>query len=327
MPIARLCRSAGRKTLISLLVVVGVSGCAAAGPELAPEPAPGIRLDRLIASDARVARVGHRLSVANADLCPRTSMLAGWALHAASLYSPELAPHARARFGLSGDLPGILSVAPDSPAEQAGLRVGDLILDVDGQPLSPGPERSGAAYEGFAAQVAVIDAALNDGPTRLRVQRGEDRVDVLVEPVRGCAYGYQVDSSPQLYARADADRIFVSSSLVTYLQDDGDLAITLGHELAHAALEHAAQGSGSSDLPWRIRAREREADRTGLYLSARAGYDPMRAGAFWRRFGADHPQTQYAIWGHPSSNDRARILDAVAADILRLKSEGRPIIP
>lgn len=313
-----------RPALAALLLL---TGCQAAQPGGTADLPPPVRLDTLVAADTRVAEVGYRLAVANAELCTRTAPLAGWSLHAANLYSPDMRPAAVARFGVSGDLPGVLHVASDSPAERAGVKVGDLILSVGGRMLNAGPDREDAVYEGFAANVAVIDQALSRGATALRVRRGETELDLTVTPSPGCAYGFQVDPSPEFYASADADRVFISSSLTVYAADNEELAVVLGHELAHAALNHPAERRGLGKLPWRTETREIEADRVGLYFMARAGFDPSRGPVFWRRFGADYARARYAQWGHQSAEERAHALEAVATEIGALQAGGSPITP
>jgi hypothetical protein len=313
---------------LALLALVGLSSCSTSpSSDLATPADPQHRLESLVAIDARVAHVGYKLSVANADLCAETTGLVGWSLHAASLYSSEMRPRVQEHYGLFGDLPGILYVTPGSPADAAGLKVGDLILSADGHDLQVGPLRREATYEAFAVNEDVVERALAEGPTSLRVQRRGGVVDVTVTPVRGCAYDFQVDPSPDFYARADADRVYISTALASYAADDTDLAVILGHELAHAALNHAAQRGGMGGLPWRTAAREAEADRVGLYMMARADFDPVRGPAFWRRFGRDHWQARYAQWGHPSAEARARALDATAAEIARQRAGSVPILP
>jgi regulator of sigma E protease len=63
----------------------------------------------------------------------------------------------------------IIEVLPDSPAEAAGIRMGDIVVSLDGQPR---------------AAVADIQAAVNasSGPVRLEVRRGKEMLVREVEP-------------------------------------------------------------------------------------------------------------------------------------------------
>lgn len=311
----------------------GVPG-AEAGLELA-DPAER-RLIALTDLDQRVARVGYRLSAANADLCTVVRNSAGWLVHAASQYSPELRPHAVTRFGLDGDLPGLLAVPQGSSAALAGLRRGDLILSVNGQALARGPARRAAAFEGLEANIHWLDLALAKGPAELVVRRDGVERTVTVTPHRACGYDVQLDPSDELNARADGKRLFITTAMAGFAATDDELAIVLGHELAHHVLGHRnwheaeTRGRQTQSVPALEGAaggHERQADRVGLYLSARAGFDTSIAPAFWRRFGAYNWRVRFPQWTHPSAESRARALEQVHAEISALQAAGQPLIP
>lgn len=329
--------------LAPALLVIATVILSACGPG-APSAGAGLEISgpaeqRLIALtnlDQRVARVGHRLSAANAELCPAVRNSAGWLLHAASQYSPELRPHAEARFGLDGDLPGLLAVPDGSPAARAGLRQGDLILGVDGESLARGPDRRAAAYEGLEANLQRLDLALARGPVTLVVRRDGDDRTVSLTPALACGYDVQLDPSDELNARADGKRLFITTAMAGFAATDDELALVLGHELAHHVLEHRdwheAETRGRqtqtvpalSDVPG---GSERQADRVGLYLAARAGFDTAVAPGFWRRFGAYNWRVRFPQWNHPSAEARARALEAVQAEINARRETGQPLVP
>lgn len=294
------------------------------------------RLVALTDLDQRVARVGYRLSEANAGLCPAVRNSAGWLLHAASQYSPELRPHARTRFGLDGDLPGLLSVPEGSAAALAGLRQGDLLLGVNGEALTRGVDRGPAAYEGVEANIRKLDLALADGPVVLAVRRDGNDLSVTVTPQRACGYEVQLDPSDELNARADGKRLFITTAMAGFTATDDELAVVLGHELAHHVLGHRGwheaetRGRQTQTVPALAGASggaERQADRVGLYLAARAGFDTSVAPAFWRRFGAFNWRVRYPQWSHPSAEARARALEEVEAEISARRAAGQPLVP
>lgn len=323
---------------VALAAVAGVIACGQSSGGSVATPvgeAAAQRLTTLTALDQRVARVAHRLSEANVDLCPAVRLGAGWALHSASQYSNELRPLVRSRFGLEGDLPGVLSAPPGSAAEEAGLREGDLIVAVNGTPLTAGPTRTGPAFEGLAANVAVLDRALAGGETRLNIDRGDQPLMVTVQPHRACGYDVQLNPSDELNARADGRRLFISTALAGFTQSDDELALILGHELAHHVLRHrtwsdvggagreandAAAVNGAGD-------KETQADRVGLFLAARAGYDTRIAPAFWRRFGAANWRVRYPQLRHASAEARARKLEQVQLEIDAKRAAGEPLLP
>ena len=322
------------------LPVIALSGCGShgqvteAGLEMAASAEQ--RLVALTDMDQRVARVGYRLSAANAALCPAVRNSAGWLVHAASQYSPELRPYAETRFGLDRDLLGMLAVPEGSPAALAGLRQGDLILSVNGAALTRGPDRGAAAFEGLEANIQRLDLALARGAIDLVIRRDGHERTVPVTPQPACGYDVQLDPSDELNARADGKRLYITTAMAGFAATDDELALVLGHELAHHVLGHRnwheaeARGRRTQTVPAlgdTAGGPERQADRAGLYLSARAGFDTSIAPAFWRRFGAFNWRVRYPQWGHPSAEARARALEEVQAEISALQATGQPLVP
>jgi hypothetical protein len=294
------------------------------------------RLIALTDLDQRVARVGYRLSAANAELCPAVRNSAGWLLHAASQYSPELRPFAAARFGLDGDLPGLLAVPEGSAADLAGLRRGDLLLSINGETLTRGLTRRAAAFEGVEANIQQLDLALARGPVEIVFRRDGNDQTARITPQRACGYDVQLDPSDELNARADGKRLFITTAMAGFTATDDELALVLGHELAHHVLGHRGwheaetQGRQTQTVPalaGTAGGAERQADRVGLYLAARAGFDSSIGPAFWRRFGAFNWRVRYPQWGHPSAEDRARALEEVQAEINARRASGQPLVP
>lgn len=332
------------RLLLRLLCAAALTTASAAcspTPDLSSsiQPAPGeaLRLTGLTDLDQRVARVAWRLSEANTDLCPTVRMAAGWALHSARQYSPALRPHAEARFGLRGDLPGVLAAPPGSPAASAGFRTGDLLLAVGGASLAAGETGGAAAWEGLEANIRTIDAALARGPTAFRLRRDGETLELVVQPLRVCGYEVQLNPSNDLNAHANGGRLFISTALAGFTANDDELAVILGHELAHHVLGHHAwnDADGAARRPnddvLRVEGgsggAERQADRVGLYLSARAGYDPAVAAPFWRRYGASNWQVRYPQIGHASAGARAAALEAVQLEIEARRRAGGELLP
>lgn len=338
-----------RRAVVAALaagVLAGVAAaCAGGGDGLdrvvasAADPgAPRARFEALRSLDARVGQVFHRLITANVDLCPDKGHAAGWTLHAANQYSGDLKAGLADQPDLVGDLPGILAIAPASGAASAGLAPGDVILTVDGTALDRGRLDGPARYEGVARNLAILDAALASGdPVELTIRRGGVDRTVNLVPDRACAYSVQLDPSDELNARADGGRVFISTALAGFARGDDDLALILGHELAHNVLEHRErfdrEAPGRRVLgnlavaPGSLEAAERDADRWGLYLMARAGFSVDGAPSFWRAFGQANWRVRWAQWGHPSAEARARQLEGVVAEIGTARERGEILDP
>lgn len=308
--------------------LAGMTACTANsgnGAGVSSNDAPADRLAAIADMDRRVVSVFHRLITANVEVCPDLGWTAGWSLHAASQYDGPLRDVLLGE-GLEGDLPAVSAVAPDGPAAKAGLSRGDVILRVDGEVLKAGEMAGRARYEGVEANLGRIDAALEDAaPVVLKVRREGVEREVRLVPEAACGYDVHLDVSDELNARADGSSVHVSSALVRFATTDDELAVILGHELAHNLLEHreildreapARRVFGNLAVaPGRLELAERDADRTGLHLMARAGFAYDVAPGFWRRFGEANWRVRWAQWGHPSAGLRAAQLDAVVAEI------------
>jgi predicted Zn-dependent protease len=120
--------------------------------------------------------------------------------------------------------------------------------------------------------------------------------------------------SNQVNAFATGHSVAMTTAMLSFVRNDDELAIVLGHELAHRILGHppmrtedgllAAFGIKAGDL-WR---REAEADRLGLRLAAAAGYDLDAAIPFWRRYLGKYDWYPQLFRSHPSLKARERIV-------------------
>lgn len=136
------------------------------------------------------------------------------------------------------------------------------------------------------------------------------------------------------------------------IQTDDDLAVVVGHEIAHVTARHgnervshsllaqlgaaaiqiaskdqsastrqlilSAYGAGATYgyiLPF-SRKHESEADRIGLFYAARAGYNPEVAIPFWERMSALNSGSQPPefLSTHPSGDTRIRKLREIMPD-------------
>lgn len=301
-------------------------------------PSPEQSVQALIAEDRRVSAVAYRLAVANAELCDDIGPQWGLTLHSRAQYGPRLRPAVDSLFDIGGDV-AVSVVVPDGPADRAGLRPGDRISSINGRPLRPAPlpsPRAAGSFGQVEAALALLGQEANGGATLTVLRNGRTETALLV-PARGCAYDTQVTPGSDINARADGRHVFITSGFVSYADRDADLALVLGHELAHNVLHHRARldrsgfarrflgnlGSSPGDL---IRV-EREADYVGLYLTARAGFDIRGGEAFWMRMIADMGDPWYRRWSHPGSRERARNTRETVQEIEDLIREGQPLQP
>lgn len=274
------------RRLLLLLAAFAAAPAAAQGDR-------GAELLALRAQDMRVATIGHRLATANRTLCRTPGWQAGIVLHDLAFYGGGYGEAARRVFGL-GETPAVLALAAGGPGERAGLRADDRVLAIDGAPLTSSGNARHSEHEAERLWQA-LDAAFADGAAELRVSRAGGEATIHVAAERGCATRFQQVPGPSLRAEANGVYVEITSALVSYAGDEGELAAVLAHELAHNVLEHRrrldAAGVRRGLLRYfgrnarLFRETETEADRLSVHLLDRAGYDPDAAARFWRRFG------------------------------------------
>lgn len=274
-------------------------------------------LSRLQAEDARVAVMSWRLQTANAPLCPKTARILGMSIHALSQYRPGQRAAAAAQFGLGAN-PVVAAVAPDSAAGQAGLKPGDALIAIDGQPTPP--VHPGAGYVPVGKTEAMLDAALALSPADLRISRQGAEQSVTLVGDTGCASRVQIIAGGSINAQADGSYVQINSAMLDFAANDDELAVIVGHELAHNILRHIALKTPSKTA-------EYQADRLGVWLMARAGYDVDAVVPFWTRLEKRTSAGILADGSHPSLKKR---LAAVAVAVAQLKAQraaGQPLIP
>ena len=224
----------------------------------------------------------------------------------------------------------VFALAQDGPAAQAGLALGDEITSIDGAPVST----SG----GMEAYLAALDAGLAPGGPIAFAYRREGREAVTkVTPVPACDYRVVFANAPVINAATDGRSIMVMRGLVTLLRRDDELALVVGHELAHNVLGHFARGQAmglrspfadprSSDIA-ALRAFEREADYVGLYFVALAGYDYAGSIESARRMAAISRLDVRGSTTHPSHADRYQVLAAAVREIRAKLAAGEMLRP
>jgi hypothetical protein len=275
------------------------------------------RTTTLREADARVAAIAYRLALAGRGLCPVRHPLTGLMFHHLAEYLPADRPLMTRLYGLDRG-PGVLAVLAGSPAAQAGLKAGDVLLAVNGQAF-PAPAaqvalRDPGKWRPLAqAGEARLEAALGRGPARLRVLREGRELEVTLGSVPGCFGRVRLARNPRVNAFSNGHDVIVTTAMLDYARSDDELALVIGHELGHFILGHPPMHGGDkllasigigSGIFWK---REEAADRMALRLMAAAGYDLDAAIPFWRRFLGQYDTDPQIFRYHPSLGARERI--------------------
>lgn len=93
------------------------------------------------------------------------------------------------------------------------------------------------------------------------------------------------------------DGMTVTTGMLNFLQSKDELAAVMGHEIGHFVLQHF-------ELTGDSRLHEANADKFGLFVMLRAGYNPCAIEGLWKRM-ADTYGDQIITLSHPGSAQRA----------------------
>ncbi len=311
----------------------------------------------LFEEQERLARIGHTVSVRVVDLCgDRTTYTTGAFLFDWDQTKDEWVDAANEAIGINLHTPGIevLIVLPGSPAEAAGLRVGDRVIRLDDWRV---PAEWGA-FDKFRDR---LNASLAGGQqvVEFRILRGAEFRTIKLAPIRACDYPVLIAESNEINAYTDGRKIVVFRGMLRFVRNDDELAIVITHELAHVALGHvdaqrqnamagAAVGAifdvliaGATGVHTRVgqtigasagalaysKEFEAEADYMGAYMMAQAGYDYTKIPDFQRYTGtADRDSMDYGAT-HPSSAQRVISSQKTVQEIKEKNARGVPLIP
>jgi hypothetical protein len=280
-------------------------------------------------ADLRVASVAFRLGVAGRRLCPDPYPLTGMLLHHLAEYDAAGQRIQIERHQIHRG-PGVLATVAASPATAAGLRAGDVLLGVNGRPFGD-PRRIAAENREdrrrrlIEAEEALMEAALRQGPARLRVLRGGRESEVVLHPIAACPVRARLANSNQPTAFSNRGYVILTTRVLDLLYSDDELAVVIGHELGHHVLEHERRlaeqkvpkgllrGFGKNAA--RIRSIEAEADRFGLRVAASAGYDIAATTDMWERLAKAGWRGPQVFRTHPTAAERKRAIEEVLTEI------------
>lgn len=178
--------------------------------------------------------------------------------------------------------------------------------------------------------------------------------------MHACAFPVAIDEKDkEINAYTDGSKIVISRKMLNFVNNDNELALVIGHELGHAALNHvgkttqnvvlgqigglaidqilasqglntggqfASLGSGIAQQRYSV-AFEQEADYVGMYFMERAGFNTEGVANFWRRMAANDSRTITQRTSHPTSPERFIAIDRTHKEIAAKKSAGQKLVP
>ncbi|GAB2883720.1 M48 family metallopeptidase [Uliginosibacterium flavum] len=222
-------------------------------------------------------------------------------------------------------------------------------------------QQAALQYQQLLGEAQKKQALNKDAEDVERVRRIANRLIPQISVFRPEAVNWKwevnVISSKELNAWCmPGGKIAVYTGLIEQLQaTDDELAQVMGHEIAHALREHAWERAsksvnaglglsivglvlgadqGQMDLAGMVynvtfelpnsREHETEADRIGIELAARAGYNPRAAVSLWQKMGkANEGAPPKWLSTHPASADRQQDLQHYGDIVMPLYEQAK----
>ena len=241
----------------------------------------------------------------------------------------------------------IVSVVEETPAERAGLKIGDVILRIGSKRIK--------GIDSFEYATSSVRLK-NKENVEIEINRyGENKIFVCEVGTIPRKITFDMVDRQEINAGAASNLIVVTYGLMNFVKSDDEIAAVLGHELAHITKGHIAKvsgiqiltgiaaigvgiltehispgsgadvvraASGASEIFGRSYSRdlEREADYFGLKYVKYAGYNYEVASGIWERFAIEVPQSMVTNYlnTHPTSPERMVRIQKI---IKELKSE------
>ncbi len=233
----------------------------------------------------------------------------------------------------SGDAKGAEKEEGDQDAEADKKKEKDpdkpekIILDTEYDDRRVGDDQT----EGVKAEMGIVeDEALNRYVQSVAIRL------LRYAPPRPFEYEFKIvdQTVPNAFA-LPGGKIYVSRGLLALVGSEDELAGVIGHEITHAAERHAAARLEISKrinplvIGWMRAAQiaaygrdqERDADRGGQILCAKAGYDPGGIATFLRkldaleRYEVGWSRLPFFLATHPTSPERSALASDRAASL------------
>lgn len=246
--------------------------------------------------------------------------------------------------------PTVISVVDRSPAAVAGIKTGDELIAFNGEPIP---------VTGTPGWIGGYLKHNGERPVGVGLRRdGADHIR-MVHPVMACAIPVNLEINPAPNAFTDYKKIVIQSGILRTTRTDAELAVIIGHELAHVNMGHYQKkfqnallgelGGAAVDSTFLLggiytggvfsnyfaRAGalafsvefEREADYIGAYYATRAGYDISGAEHVWRAMALESPGNLRMATTHPTTPERFIFLQKATEEIADKKHRHLALVP
>ena len=353
------------KKIFCLIIILLVSGCLESPKGKLPsinqaeidkeaERQKRVSYAKYIDQMSLVKNIGYKVNSSNADICNKTDFNSGLTFANENVMGLKIAKFFPSKINL-GSRVSIIDIVKDSPADKAGLFLGDVILEVDGYTF---PEGKNALKK-----ISKYFKDIDEKPVKkIKVDRKGEILSFDINQKKICNYPIIFTQDKIVNAYADGKSIIMTQGMVDYARDDNEIAMVIAHELAHNDRGHldakkkntlimgsigfildlmtiyysggTAGGDAQNTEMWsKIGSQaysvefEKDADYGGVYYAYRAGYDISQVKNFWERIGSENPKQIAISSTHPATAERYLQIEKTVEEIKKKKSDGFALVP
>ena len=320
-----------------------------------------LSVETYINSTQRVQNVLYRLGVAaNGNCGMDVKPLMGFGVASLedfpSKYRDAAEKYQSPVTGIKFDqFPRVIYIADESQASSIGLSVGDRIISIGKDTFGRNSTQSDV-FESFQKQVAKGSSAA------LTFEHEGAQHTVSINGVKGCYYDAEIVPMFLVNAWTNGYKISVTQGLLDTVESESELALVIGHEMAHAAFNHVRKiyinnlPAQALDLAVSLAARdpitqrgvraaiasinkfaqannrrnfEREADYIGLYFLRLANYEINGSEQLWMKKASEYPEfIEKSYWAtHPANPERLLLVNDAITEIHDKEEKHQSIAP
>ena len=301
-----------------------------------------------------VKSIGYKVNSSNADICNKTDFNSGITFANENVMGLKIAKFFPSKINL-GSRVSIIDIVKNSPADKAGLALGDIILEVEGYSFPEGKN----ALKKISKHFKNTD---KKPLKRIKIDRKGEILTFDINQEKICNYPIIFTQDKIVNAYADGKSIIMTQGMVDYARDDNEIAMVIAHELAHNDRGHldakkkntlimgsigfildlmtiyysggTAGGNAENTEMWsKIGSQaysvefEKDADYGGVYYAYRAGYDISQVKNFWERIGSENPKQIAISSTHPATAERYLQIEKTVEEINKKKIDGIALVP
>lgn len=301
-----------------------------------------------------VKSIGFKINSLNADICNKTDFNSGLTFANENVMGLKIAKFFPSKINLGSQV-SIINIVKNSPADKAGLALGDIILEVEGYTFPEGKN----ALKKISKHFKDIE---EKKIKKIKIDRNGEILTFDINQTKICNYPIIFTQDKIVNAYADGKSIIMTQGMVDYAKDDNEIAMVIAHELAHNDRGHldamkkntlimgsigfvldlmtiyysggTAGGDAQNTEMWSKIGRnaysvefEKDADYGGVYYAYRAGYDISQVKNFWERIGSENPKQIAISSTHPATSERYLQIDKTVKEINKKKNDGLALVP